>query len=379
MKKALFVEMVITFPAGLSPSSFEMFLSDSSNTQPHVMLPHLNIRWLFEARLQPRSAISLTDTLHNSFTSYMLGYLISKSSFCWNLSMNGDKDVIHFFVRGILSSGNKTSEGAIALSVEMNQPQTILADLSCALITVDPLVVFEMSQQSHDGRLLIGTDGGDQQSDIGLFFSNLANGDPLIIKHLYLQSVHLHDTYMNGFKSYLENTIVLRRLTLEECSIKSADGEVLLSQGLQACKCLEMLDIYFDSPRFPMLNINGNTSIKVLGVDVCSYQQLYWLFTAVCGNNTIEELIVKGTHFRHTGYELGNAELQEVLNKTSNRSTGLKSITLSIHLSSVICSVLSENCTLQKLTIDASTTRSFEGMTNMLRLNKSLNSWAHDQ
>jgi hypothetical protein len=327
------------------------------------MLPHLNICCLFEARLQPKSAIALPETLRNPFTSYMLGYLISNSSFYWNLSMDGNRDVIHFFVRGILSSGNRISEATIALNVIMDGRRNTLAGLSRAAITIDTLVVSKL-HKFH---------GDDQLSDIGLFFSNLANGDPLIIKHLHLKSLSLHDTYMNGFKSYLENTSVLRRLTLEECSIKSADGKALLSQGLQACKCLEMLVISFCPRGASILKLTGNKSIKKLEVYICSYQQLHAVFPAMCGNNIIEELIVKKKR-RSPIDSRGSPISQELASKMLIMSTELES--LGIHMApasiSVICNALSENSTLPKLTIATCTMCPCEGVANMLRLNKSL-------
>jgi hypothetical protein len=350
------VEMVITFLAGLSPFSFEMFLADSSNTKPHKMLPHLNICCLFEARLQPKSAIALPETLRNPFTSYMLGYLISNSSFYWNLSMDGNRDVIHFFVRGILSSGNRISEATIALKVKMDKRRNTLAGLSRAPITIDTLVVSKVSERAR-------------QSNIGVFFRNLANGDPLIIKHLHLKSVFLFGKCMKGFKLYLENTSVLRRLTLEECSIH---GEALLSQGLQACKCLEVFVISL-YPQGAMLNLTGNKSIKILVVHVHSYRKLHGVF-AMCGNNIIEELIVKQNHVSHVSPLFSPDMSHEWVNKMLKMSSELKSLTLSIYLPSadisVICNALSENCTLQKLTIPTCTM--CKGVTNMLRLNKSL-------
>jgi hypothetical protein len=345
-------EMAITFLAGLSSTSFERFLT-ASHKKPH---PHLNICWSFEARLQPKSAIALTETLRDPFTSYMLGYLMSKSTFCWNLRIESKKDVIHFFFRGILSSENTVSEATIALKGEMDQQQPTLAGLSRAAVIVDTLVVSKMSDFS----------------DIGSFFSNLAGGDLLTIKHLHLQSIPLDDTHMKGFKLYLENTSVLQKLILEKCSFKSADGEALLSQGLQACDCLEKFSISFSSLQSGTMLNNGNKSIKILEVDVCSYQQLRELFTALYCNDTIEELVLKGTLY--TGKDLLKFE-HEVIYKALKKSTALKSLTLKIHWSpaniSAICNALSKNNTLQKLTILTYDWVRY-GMSTMLRWNRSL-------
>jgi hypothetical protein len=358
-------KMVITFLAGLSPFSFEKFLTDFFHT-PHMINLLLNIRLLFEARLQPTSAYVLTETLHDPFTSYMLGYLISKSSIFWNFSMDGNKDVIHFFVRGILSSGNRISEATIALNVKMDERQNTLAGLSRAAITIETLVVSNLPKFGQLSRKKFRYDN----LDIGLFFSNLADGDPLIIKHLHLKSLSLRDTSMNGFKSYLENTSVLKRLTLEECPIVA---EALLSQGLQACNCLEVFVVHFH-PQGTMLNLTGSKSIKILEVGVCSNEQLYGVFTAMCSNNIIEELIVKKTHNSYDSPVkfVGRAMFQVVVNKMLIMSSELKSLTIDLPSDdiSVICDTLSENCTLQKLTIPTFTM--CEGVTNMLRLNKSL-------
>jgi hypothetical protein len=358
-------EMVITFLAGLSSSSFEKFLTDYSHT-PHMITPHLNIHLSFEARLQPTSAFVLTEALHDPFTSYMLGYIISKSSIFWNFSMDGNKDVINFFIRGILSSGNTISEATIALNVEMDRRRNTLAGLSCAAITIDTLVVSNVSEWGL-------------QSDIGLFFRNLADGDPLIIKHLHLKSLSLDHMNVNDFKLYLEGNSVLKRLTLEECPISAADDRALLSQGLQACKCLEVLNISFHQ-QGAMLNLTGNKSIKLLEVGVCSCQQIHGLFTAMCGKNVIEELIVKkipGVFYNQSLVNfLGRAMVHELVNKMVIMSTELKSLNLSIVLPSddfnVICDALSANSALQKLTISTCNMWPCEGVANMLRLNKSL-------
>jgi hypothetical protein len=371
--------MVITFPAGLSPISFQKFLTDSSCTKLDGIPPHLNIRCSFEARLQPRSAIAITETLHDPFTSYMLGYLICKTNFCWKVTIRGYEDTIHFFVRGILSSG--LSKATIALTVFLDQQDVnSMAGLSHAAITADALIISG-----------IHIHGKFQRSDIDIFFNSLVKGDSLVIKQLSLECLTLDDMQVNHFKSYLESSSLLTRLTLEECTFQSADGEALLAQGLQACSCLKNLAISFPYPGddtiFRMLNINENKSLEILEVNVCTHQQLCELFTALCDNNTINELIVKGKHFRNIGkslrgfFEINDGNLRvnaaghEIIDNFFSRNTGLKSLTLNLRLCSadirIVSNALHEDSIRQQLTIPTCDGNG-EAISNMLRRNRTL-------
>jgi hypothetical protein len=127
-----------------------------------------------------------------------------------------------------------------------------------------------------------------------------------------------------------------------------------------------------------MLN---STGIKILEVSVCSHQQLCELLTAMCGNNTIKELTMKRTPFYDSAGDypdifVDSDQLRELVSEMCIMNTGLRSLTLSINVSSdvigVMCNALSRNHTLQKLTISTCILWPCDGVTNMLRLNKSL-------
>ena len=339
-------QMVVTFLAGLSPETFKEAISDSTSLFTEGNYIHLS----FEAKLKPRFEIVNRITLEHPFTSYVVGYFIGNSNLHWNVTIEANlRDNIHFFACGVKSSDNKQFEAKLDLDVILVAEYRSF--LNSAAITIETLKI------SSD--ILFEDKNGPQNNIIG---------QPLIIKHLILDSLILTNGQMNHIKSYLVFTSTLTSLMLRECYAQSAKGESILAEGLQACKSLKSL-FYFPEgyshrgyDTVSNITINKIRTLKVLHTnkrceDFCE------LINILCDNPTIEELVLMEPH-KFTTLDVQCCE------KLSEKNQRLKTLAVALCLSyeaSAIC----DSSTLLEMNMP----RCFldgEDISTMLRKNTSL-------
>ena len=333
--------MVVTFLAGLSPTSYigKSYLWDINSS--NLEYTH----WLFEAKLKSRSAISIDieSVLRDPFTSYVLGYF---SNFHWKVSVHSLRDIIHFFVCGILSSDNKCAKFELSILLNTRKDAELTSLLSQASISIEKLNLFR-PQWRRKGALL-------SYSILTPFFKNLADGSPLIIKHL-VDSLLLTNAQINHINSYLEFTSTLTGLTLNKCIAESAGAMATLAEGLQACKSLKKLFYYPEDSSYTVgtMRTNKISNLKVLHTNVFSSNDLFELSNVLCDSRTIEELVVVELERKRSS--LLAVRCREAVGKLLKTNTALKAFTLNIYLScediSVITSAMCDNSTLQKLSM----------------------------
>ena len=343
--------MVVTFLAGLSPTTLEKAISfigdiNSSNLE--------YTHWLFEAKLKPRSAISVVEesALRDPFTSYVLGYFISNSNFPWKVIVPSLRDTVRFFVCGLLSSENKCSKLELSILLDddlLSGRDAAVTILSQASISVEKLNFFAI--------IITGQMSQHPYSMLTPFLKNLADRSPLIIKHLVFDLLLLTNAQISLIRSYLEFTSTLTGLTLNKCIAESADAMATLAEGLQACKSLKKLFYFPEDCSYTVVSmrINKISNLEVLHTNVFSYNDFLKLINVLCDSHTIEELVVVELVSFARGLLDVTQRCPEAVDKLLKTNTALKAFTLDLYLTcediSVITSAMCDNSTLQKLSM----------------------------
>lgn len=208
----------------------------------------------------------------------------------------------------------------------------------------------------------------------------LCEGSNLGIRHLCLSKLKFSVAEAENFTAYLSSTSSIITLSLVYCKFKPRQALVCVSQGVEACRCLQQLNLLF-SPYFETYYdcmfemLQRNSSLKKLHV-TCDLYGACKLADALCGNCTLRVLVIEGDSL---DYELERNDVAIAVAKMLRKNTVLVDFNLAnIDLSTKDISILVEglhgNSTLERLNISHSyiEVEGSESLAEMLNQNRTL-------
>ena len=232
--------LLVLFLAGLSPSVFKNVLSCKQSSQ--ILEPTV-VHMLFEAKFE------LIQNNHHfkcsmpkdSFSCYVLGNVITRSSCHWDVTLELHRENIHMFVIGI-NSCHKTNSVKLKLSFTMNVTENVpffnvyigdeIAELADAKIIIETLsITYAYSNfppfhricipAAVEGSFIDKKSVADSKLRITFFDRLSVKGCELCIKSIILSNIMMTPTHTEKFRFYLQNSPCIKSLELYDCNFES--------------------------------------------------------------------------------------------------------------------------------------------------------------
>ena len=223
--------VLIPFLAGLSPSMYKNSLSYKKSSQT---LNPAFVHTLFEAKLE------LIQNYHfkwnnirpkDSFSHYVLGSVIARSSCHWDVTLDWNREKIHMFIIGI-NSCHKTNPFKLIIRVNVSSNEDEIAELADSEIIIETLgMTFKFSPK------------------LGFFDKLSENECKLCIKSLNLTDLMMTSTDTEIFRLYLEKSSCIKSLELYNCTFASNAHKqviVLPELNMQKFNSLKLLHSDYD-------------------------------------------------------------------------------------------------------------------------------------